>query len=209
MFVTPLEVMRGAEQNTYLGHYSQSEAKELVNRHFSVTKGTDYLIHLLAHDIRFGYDGKVSAVVRHAVELLLQYYTENHSLLGAHGGFASEILRTQHEMRLAAHRAKMRKEFRENISVFDEEMMEAVKIGDFAYIAHRLTAYSAMLRGCESIAQKNALIETLARSVATRTAVSAFYDWVMSPAAVRPPEWNEVEWHKLAVTWQRFYEDEA
>lgn len=199
--------MRDAENTTYLGENTDAESKELVNRHFTVTRGTDYRLHLIADDPRFGYRGKASGVVRHAVELLLAYYEANAPMLDQERGFANEVRRTQEELRLAAHRARVRKEFRESIAAFDEEMAEAIKIGDYAYIANQLSKYSAMLKGCSSAAQKNVLAETIARSMEAKTAVSKFYDFVMSPNAVRPPEWDAEKWQTLATTWNTFFEE--
>lgn len=202
----------GAENTTYLGENTEAESKDLLNRHFTVTRQTDYLLHIVADDPRFGYKGKASAVVRHAVQLLMQYYVANAAMIDDKHGYASEVLRSQEDVRLAAYRVKVRKEFREQIGAFDEEMAEALRIGDYAYIFGQLSLYSAMLKGCASAAQKNVLSESFLRSIETRSAASAFYDFVATAIGQgldhsEIPEWNRDEWQKIAVTWNGFFED--
>lgn len=199
------DIMRGAEDNSYLGKLTEAEAKQVVSRHFSVTRLTDMLIHEVANDQRFGYES-VSEVIRHAVELFLQYLQENKMFLAEHQGFANDILRRQHEMRLDAERAKIRLEFSDSIQVLDKEMDMARQIGDWEFIGKRLEKYTDMLENCESETQRRLLREVLAESVATKAAVIGFYRWVNSEYRVPVDNWSE-GWPELASRWHTWYSD--
>ena len=197
--------MKGAEDTSYLGTLTEADAKQLVNRHFSVTRLTDMIVHEVANDRRFGYSS-VSEVIRHAVEMLMLYYVENRLLLEEHHGFANDILRQQHELRLDAERAKIRLEFADNVKVLDKEMDAARQIGDWEFIGRRLEKYATMLENCESETQRRLLREILSASVATRSSALAFYRWINTEFRVPIDNWNE-QWPAFAERWNDWYND--
>ena len=197
--------MKGSEDTSYLGTLTEADAQQLVNRHFSVTRLTDMLVHMVANDRRFGY-GSVSEVIRHAVEMLMLYYVDNRFLLEEHHGFANDILRQQHELRLDSERAKIRLEFADNVKILDKEMDAARQIGDWEFIGRRLGKYATMLENCESETQMRLLREILAASVATRSSAVAFYRWINAEFRVPIDNWND-EWPALAGRWNDWYND--
>lgn len=202
-------IMGGVEQRMWQGRPTEKEAREMVTKTFRIPRVTDILLNDIAQDERFGFDHRVSDVIRLGVQCLIEYLQNKEGLLKENEGYANELLATQMSLRLDAERARRRKEFREDVGSFDEEMREARKIGDFEYIADRLTKYSDILKGCISTVQYQVLVETLARSIETRAAVSAFYDWMMDPGAVRANAagFDEGKWTALARAWQAFFED--
>jgi len=203
--MTGTAAVKGAERTSYLGRLTEADAKSLVNRHFTVTRLTDMLVHEIANDIRFGYES-VSEVIRHAVELLIEYYTENQMILAEHQGFANDIIRQQHEARLDAERAKIRQEFTDNIKVFDSELDVSRRLSDWSAVRRRLMKYRDMLENCESETQKRMLREILAESIATRSAVVAFYKWISSDYRVPIDSWSD-DWPELADQWLSWYHD--
>ncbi len=199
------EAMKGSEDTSYLGTLTEADAKQLVNRHFSLTRLTDMLVHEVANDRRFGY-GSVSEVIRHAIEMLMLYYVDNRFLLEEHHGFANDILRQQHELRLDSERAKIRLEFSDNVKILDKEMDAARQIGDWEFIGKRLEKYATMLENCESETQRRLLREILLASVATRSSAIAFYRWLNSEFRVPIDNWND-NWPALAERWNDWYND--
>lgn len=199
-------VMDGAEDTSYLGRPADDE-KNLTTKSVTITRHTDMVLDLIANDSRFGYESKAE-VIRHAIEMLVGYYEENKAFLREHQNFASDILRQQHELRLDAERAKIRQDFRENITAHDDELDRSREIGDWAHVAHRLARWREMLRTCESETQRQVLRETLAGSLATRSAVIAFYRWVHDPHRVPANVWDD-SWTELSEGWARFYEEMA
>jgi len=206
-FTSANDVMRGAEDTSYLGRLTEAEAKQLVTRSVTLTRWTDMLIDLLAQDSRFGYESKAE-VMRHAIEMLVDYYRDNKAFLAEHQGFASDVIRRQHDMRNDAERARIRTEFRENITRFDDEIDTSRQIGDYEHVAHRLSSYREMLRTCESETQRRLLREVLAGSIATRSAVIAFYKWTHETYRAPVDHWDAA-WPELAEAWARFYEENA
>ena len=208
LFFTPESVMgrqgKTVEDTGYLGKLTEAEAKQLVNRHFTLTRHTDTLLQEIANDRKYGYDS-YSEVVRHAVELLVDYCRE-HNTFGEHQGFANDVLRRQHEMRLDAERARIRLEFSENIRTFDKELTASVHTSDFAAIGRRLRAYLDMINSCDSESQKRQFKEAFADSIATRTAVLAFWRWTHSKDRVDIGEWDP-EWPSLAEKWGDWYRE--
>ncbi len=203
-FVSSKDAMKGAEDTSYLGRLTPEEAKQLVTKSVTVTRWTDMMADYVANDSRFGYESKAE-FFRHAIEMLLEYYRDNKAFLKEHDGFANDILRRQHQMRLDAERARIRTEFRDNVTRFDDEIDSARTIGDYEYIADRLQKYREMLLNCESETQKRLLREILAGSVATRSAVVAFYQWVHSQYRAPVDKFDEA-WKELATTWADFYQ---
>lgn len=203
--ISAAEAMKGAEDTSYLGTLTEADAKALVNRHFSLNRLTDMIVHNLANDQRFTYDS-VAAVYRHAIELLVLYYTENKFLLAEHQGFANDIVRTTHELRLDAERAKIRLEFADNIKVLDKEIDAARQIGDWEFIGRRMEKYATMLESCESETQRRMLREILSASVAMRSATIAFYRWINAEFRVPVDNWND-EWVELAERWNQWYNE--
>ncbi len=199
------DAMKGAEASSYLGSLTEADAKQLVNRHFSLSRLTDMIVHGVANDRRFGY-GSVSEVYRHGVEMLMLYFVENELLLAEHKGFATDVLRQQHELRLDAERAKIRLEFADSIKVLDKEMDAARQIGDWEFIGKRLEKYASMLENCESETQRRLLREILSASVATRSGAIAFYRWTNSEFRTPVDNWNE-EWVALADRWNQWYNE--
>lgn len=197
------DVMEGAEDTSYLGRLTENEAKQLVTRSVTLTRFTDMILDLIANDSRFGYESKAE-VMRHAIELLIGYYTDNKALLAENQGFANDVLRRQHELRLDAERARVRQDFRENIGAHDDELDRSREISDWAHIAHRLTRYREMLRTCESETQRQGLREILASSAATRASVIAFYAWTHDANRVPSSAWDD-DWPKLSELWAAFY----
>ena len=197
--------MKGSEDTSYLGTLTEADAKQLVNRHFSVTRLTDMLTHEVANDRRFGY-GSVSEVIRHAVEMLMLYYVDNSYLLEEHHGFATDILRQQHELRLDSERAKIRLEFADNVKILDKEMDAARQMGDWEFIGKRLEKYTTMLDNCESETQRRLLREILSASVATRSSALAFYRWINTEFRVPIDNWND-DWPALAERGNDWYND--
>ncbi len=199
------EAMKGAEDTSYLGTLTEADAKQLVNRHFSLSRLTDMIVHEVANDRRFGYSS-VSEVIRHAVEMLMLYYMENKLFLAEHQGFATDVLRQQHELRLDAERAKIRLEFADNIKVLDKEMDAARQIGDWEFIGKRLGKYTAMLENCESETQRRLLREILSASIATRSGAIAFYRWTNSELRVPIEGWKD-DWTDLSERWNQWYNE--
>lgn len=208
LFFTANAVMGRAgktvEQSGYLGKLTEAEAKQLTNRHFSLTRHTDMLLQEIANDRKYGYDS-YSEVVRHAVELLVDYCID-HNTFGEHHGYASDAVRRQAIMREDAERARIRLEFSENIRTFDKELVADVHTSDFAAIGKRLRKYLDMVNACESESQKRQFKEAFADSVATRTAVIAFYKWANSKDRVDVGEWDP-GWPQLAEQWGDWYRD--
>lgn len=208
LFFTSEAVMgrpkKSVEQSGYLGKLTEAESKTLTNRHFSLTRYTDTLLQEIANDRKYGYDS-YSEVIRHAVELLVDYCIE-HNTFGEHQGYASDAVRQQHEMRLDAERARIRLAFTENIRTFDKELVAAVHVADFAAIGSRLQKYLDMINSCESESQKRQFKEAFADSVATRSAVIAFWNWTHSPDKVDIGEWDP-GWPLLAEKWADWYRE--
>lgn len=207
VMVTQDVVMDAAEDTSYLGRLTEEEAKQLITRSVTLTRFTDMILDLIANDSRFGYESKAE-VMRHAIEMLIGYYEDNRAFLSEHQGFASDILRRQHELRLDAERARIRQDFRENITAHDDEIDRSREISDYEHIARRLASYREMLRTCESETQRQVLRETLAGSIATRSAVIAFYRWAHDPHRVPANVWDD-SWMELSEGWARFYEEMA
>lgn len=204
-FVSSDSAMKGAEHAGYLGKISEAEARQYVTRSVLITGQTDIELNHLADDPRFGYESKAH-VIRHAIEMLIKYFDENKAFLPEHQGIISDITRRQHELRSDAERAKIRNEFRDNIGTFDDEMDSSRNISDYEHIAHRLTEYREMLRGCTFETQRRLLREVLAGSVATRQAVQSFYKWTHEPYRVPTDNWKE-EWVELSESWSRFFQE--
>lgn len=202
-FVGQDEVMAAAEDTSYLSRLTENEAKQLVTRSVTMTRYTDMVLDMVAQDSRFGYESKAE-VMRHAIELLIGYYTDNKALLAENQGFANDVLRRQHELRLDAERARVRNEFRENITTHDDELDHSRKISDWAHVAHRLTRYREMLRTCESETQRQGLREILEGSVSTRGAVIDFYHWTHDENRAPTSAWDD-DWPALAEMWAEFY----
>lgn len=199
------DILAGAESNTYLGNITEADAHHLVKRNFALTDQTDMVVADIVNDNRFPYES-VSAFYRHAIELLTLYYVEHKYILDKYQGFASDILRQQHELRLDAERARIRGEFSDNIKVLDKEMDAARQIGDWEFMGKRLKKYATMLESCESETQRRLLREILAASVATRSAAIAFYRWLNSEFRVPVDNWDD-EWGTLAERWFNWYNE--
>jgi hypothetical protein len=199
------QVMANAEVRTYLGNLTETDAKALVSRHFMVSRLTDMQMNLLVNDPRLGYDGTTASLVRHAVEMLLDYYVRTEAF-GEHQGFASDITRQQHEARLDAERARLRAEFASNIRVFDKELDVARQLGDFAYIGKRLEKYLEMLESCQTETERRQVREILAESVATRSAALSFNRWCYDKDRVSVDEWRDF-WYDLSDRWVQWYQD--
>lgn len=204
-FVSADDVMKGAEDTSYLGMLTDAEAKKLVRRSFTITKGTDMLLGEVANDRRFGYSS-VSEVVRHFVELGLQYYKNHKAFLAKHDNFANDVLRQQAEMRLDAERARRRKELQENIALFEAELEKARMTGDFPYIAARFEYWDDMLSRAESETQSRLLREVLLSSLEHRASAAAFYQWTHARYRAPHIKWQQ-EWVKLSEDWMAMYEE--
>ncbi len=205
-FVLALDAMKSAEKKTYLGKLTEGEAKQTLRKTIVLTGLTDLIVSLIVDETNSGYTVK-SDFYRHAVEMLISYYIENNMIsLGEQQGFVLDGMNKQHELRLDAERARIRNEFRDNITMMDDELDSSRMIGDYEHIAHRLTKYRQMLRTCESETQRRLLREVLANSVATKSAVIAFYSWTHSQYRTPVDNWDD-EWVELSENWSRFYED--
>ena len=206
-FLASAEVMKGAEDMTYLGRLTEAESKQLVTRSITMTRWTDMMSDNIANDyLRFGYESKAE-FWRHGIEMLIAYLVETRVISAKHDGFMSDIAREQHALRLDAERARIRTELRTNITAFDDEMDAARTHSDHAYIADRLKKYRDLLATCNSETQRRQLREILAGSIATRSAVAALHQWVHQP--YRPPmsEFEE-SWVGLADNWAEFFRGE-
>jgi Arc/MetJ-type ribon-helix-helix transcriptional regulator len=201
-----MEVMEHAENTTYLGALTESEVRNTVNRTVRLTRYTDAILQEMANDNRFGYQGSVSNIIRHAVEMLIKYFAEQKMMPGHIEGFVNDALRIQHEARLDADRARIRREFVENIAQHEAELDQARRIGDWEAIGRRLKRYTEMLDSCESEAQRKMLRSVLAESIPTRSAALAFAKWISDPHRVPTEEWDP-DWPRLAEEWREWYLD--
>lgn len=195
-----------AEDTTYLGRLTEAEAKQLIKRNFAVTRLTDMLMHEIVNSQALGYDGSISDFVRHAVELLLDYYLSMNQFPADAAGFASDIMRRQHELRLDMERAKLRMELVDMMRVFDTEIDRARVTNDMIYIARRLEKYKDMIDNCESEVQRQQVREVLTESIATRNAVQAFHQWAHSRYRIDVGQWDD-NWPDLATQWAEWYDD--
>mgnify|MGYP001582944108 CR=1 FL=1 len=209
-FASPQVVMgrpnRKAEDNVYLARLTESETKGLISKSVAVTKLTDIQMHELVNSHSHGYEGSISDFIRHAIELLIMYYIETGQYPTDTIGFASDIMRQQHSLRLDMEREKLRLELITAIKVFDKGMELARRTNDMAYIADRLTKYKDLLDNCPSEAQRQQVRGVLLESVATRSAVQAFHKWTHNRYRIDVGEWQE-EWQELSEQWSDWFSD--
>lgn len=211
VFATPKGVAgqpaKRAEDTTFLGRLTDREENEAtVSRSVVLTAHDDRLLHEIANETqRFGYASKAD-IIRHAVELLLEYYAETKAF-GDNNGFATETLAMQYRIRRDAALTRMRAELTQDMKTFDQQMDVNRQVGDWEAVAHRLQEYSDMLDSCESETQARQLREFFAESMATRTAALALYRWASEPGRdLATPNWNP-KWRDLASAWVDWYHE--
>lgn len=207
--VSASDAMKGAVNNTYLGNFTEGDAKGHVSRTVQVTQWQDMMMNELAQDSRFGYNGSKAQFIRHAIELLITYYQEKGMTPEEQRGLFGDLLRAGKMLREDAERERIRADFTDNIRAHDRTMETARLTGDWQNIARRLTRYMDAIESCEDEAQRKILRGVFAESIATRTAVTAFNRWINDPG--RAPDehvqgWDD-QWPALAEQWREFYQD--
>lgn len=205
-FLSGDDVMKEAEDRSYLGRLTENEAKQYVTRSVLVPYETDMLLGMLAEDDRFDYDSKAE-VIRHAIQMLVTYYKDNKGFIEANRGLASDIVRKQNAIRYNAQRARARNQLRDDIMAFDDEMDRARSLNDFIHIAKQLTNYQDFLRESNTETQKQLFRDTLAGSMATQSAVAAFHKWTHDPYRIPTDVWED-EWVRLSEDWSKWYQDQ-
>lgn len=199
---------REAENTQFLKHLTEEEQKRgLVKRHVAITPLTDWQIHEIVNSQSHGYNGSVSEFMRHAIEMLIMYYVETGQFPPANIGFATDIMRQQHSLRLDMEREKLRLELITAIKVFDKGMDMARRTNDMAYIAKKLRDYKDMLDNCPSEAQRQQVRGVLLDSLATRAAVQVFHKWTHERYRFNVGEWDD-SWVDLSDQWADWYSDE-
>lgn len=207
--VSAADAMKGAVNNTYLGNFTEGDAKGHVSRTVQVTQWQDMMMNEIAQDSRFGYNGSKAQFIRHAIELLITYYQEKGMVAEERRGLFADLLRAGRMMREDAEREKIRADFTDNIRAHDRTMETARLTGDWQNIARRLTRYLDAIESCEDEAQRKILRGVFAESIATRTAVTAFNRWINDPGRAPDsaiPGWSD-KWPALAEQWREFYQD--
>lgn len=207
--VSATEAMAGAVNNTYLGNFTEGDAKGNVSRSLQVTQWQDIMMNEIAQDSRFGYNGSKSQLMRHAIELLINYYQEKGMIAEERRGLFADLLRAGRMLREDAERARIRADFTDNIRTHDRTMDMARLTGDWQAIAHRLERYTDAVETCEDEAQRKILRGVFGESVATRTAVTAFNRWINDPGRASNEHvtgWKD-SWPVLAEQWREFYNE--
>ena len=207
--VSATDAMKGAVNNTYLGNFTEQDAKGNVSRTVQVTGWQDIMMNEIVQDSRFGYSGTKAQFIRHAIELLITYYQDNGMIPEERMGMFGDMLRAARMIRRDAEQARIRTNLSEDIKTHDRAMDTARTTGDWEYIAGRLEAYMEAIESCENEAQRRLLRGVFAESIATRTAVTAFNRWLNDPGRVANehfPGWKDV-WADIGEQWQNWYND--
>jgi hypothetical protein len=207
--VSAIDAMKGGVNNTYLGNFTEQDAKGNVSRTVQVTGWQDIMMNEIVQDSRFGYSGTKAQFIRHAIELLITYYQESGMIAEERQGMFGDMLRAARMMREDAERERIRTDFTENIKAHDRSMETARMTGDWGHIAGRLERYMNAIESCENEAQRRILRGVFAESVATRTAVTAFNRWLNDSSALPKehfPGWKEV-WGDIGEAWNDWYTD--
>lgn len=205
--VSAIDAMQGGVNNTYLGNFTEQDAKGNVSRTVQVTGWQDIMMNEIVQDSRFGYSGTKAQFIRHAIELLITYYQESGMIAEERQGMFGDMLRAARMMREDAERERIRTDFTENIKAHDRSMETARMTGDWGHIAARLERYMNAIESCENEAQRRILRGVFAESVATRTAVTAFNRWLNDSSALPKehfPGWKEV-WGDIGGQWDEWY----
>lgn len=207
--LSPLEVMKGAVNSTYLGNLSEEDLKDTVTRTVQITRAQDVMIGHIIQDDNFGYEGAKAQYIRHMIEMGLTYYLEKGLLPEERVGYFGDMLRAARMLREDAAREKTRENMAEDIKTHDRALDVARGTGDWALVAQRLRRYMDALESCEAESQRRILRGVFAESASTRTAVHSFNRWLESPN--RPPKagiegWEDW-WPEIATQWETWYNE--
>lgn len=203
------DAMAGAVNNTYLGNFTEADAKGHVARTVQVTQWQDMMMAEIVQDSRFGYSGSKAQFMRHAIELLLAYLQEKGMVKEERRGLFGDLLRAGRMLREEAERERIRNDFTDDIRAHDRSMDTARMTGDWAHIGRQLQLYMDAIESCEDESQRKILRGVFAESVATRTAVTAFNRWIDDPDRApndRVVGWQD-SWPTLAEQWWAFYQE--
>ena len=204
-----VEAMKGAVNNTYLGDFTENDAKGNVSRTVQVTGWQDIMMNEIVQDDRFGYKGSKARLMRHAIELLITYYQEKGMIQEERQGLFGDLLRAGRMLREDAERERIRTGFTEHIRAHDRAMDTARMTGDWSLIARKLQDYMDSIESCENESQRKILRAVFAESVATRTAVMSFNRWLHDPDRVPDAHvegWSG-GWPEVAEMWNDWFNE--
>jgi Arc/MetJ-type ribon-helix-helix transcriptional regulator len=210
LFATAREVAgrpgRRAEISVHLSKLNDNDAKQgLVNKHVSITKQTDARIHEVVNWTPSGYDS-VSDFIRHAIELLVDYYRETKQYPADQLAFAEESILQQHSLSDAVAHAKARQELIDSMRILDQQMEHALDNNDMNHIGKELHRYKVIIDNCDTEVQREAIRAILRSSIATRSCAQSFYKWTHNRYRMDIGHWDD-EWPSLSEEWAEFYDE--
>ena len=157
----------------YVGVTTTAEAKGTVKKSFRMSRELEALADRLVQDKRTAYSAFEELVLHAMYELLLAY-----KMAGYPNADLGRQLEFERNIRERSYRSQQRSDIGDSFHRFDEELDQAVRLGDWKFIADHLQFRDKLIEDSPSESHAQQIRILSAQSLSVRKALRALLNWL-------------------------------